>query len=295
MRIAITGAGGFVGSHLIRHLAPTHQVAALQHTAALPPIRGLEVVRGGLDANTLRPLLSGCDAAVHCAFAHAPGRYRGGEGDDPRRFWRDNFGGTIAIMEAAQACGVPRVLLLSSRAVFDGVPHTTSITDATPPRPTTHYGLLKTVSEGLAALYEKLTVVSLRPTGVYGIATPVGASKWFDIVRQLKLRELEVAATLSTRRRTEVNAQCLCHAVELLLEAPANRVRNRAFNCSDLAISQSEIMARAAERIGLDAPVPAPTRPATRVMQCDGLRSLGWHPGGLDRLDSYLDALVQHA
>ena len=48
-----------------------------------------------------RPDLAGIGAVVHCAFAHVPGRYRGGEGDDPEGFRRANLDGSLALIRAA--------------------------------------------------------------------------------------------------------------------------------------------------------------------------------------------------
>jgi nucleoside-diphosphate-sugar epimerase len=72
MRVAVTGATGFVGSHVIRRLtASGHQVRILARRmpiAALTPDKPLEVVLGDLDDQTaLRRLVGGVDAVVHVA------------------------------------------------------------------------------------------------------------------------------------------------------------------------------------------------------------------------------------
>ena len=45
---------------------------------------------------------------VHAALEHVPGRYRGGEGDDPPRFWQLNVDGSVALLAAAREAGVAR-------------------------------------------------------------------------------------------------------------------------------------------------------------------------------------------
>jgi nucleoside-diphosphate-sugar epimerase len=53
--------------------------------------------------------LAGCEALVHCAFAHVPGRYRGGEGEDPEGFLRLNLEGTLRLWDEARGkpCRLP--------------------------------------------------------------------------------------------------------------------------------------------------------------------------------------------
>ena len=70
------------------------------------------------DADSLTTLVDDVDAVVHCAYAHAPGRYRGGEAEDRFAFWRTNLLAGVELMERARLAGVKRLVLLSSRAVF---------------------------------------------------------------------------------------------------------------------------------------------------------------------------------
>ncbi len=116
-------------------------------------------------SESIAALLEGCTSIVHLGFNHLPGRYRGGEGSDPVAFWNTNFGSTIEMLEQSRRAGVERVVLLSSRAVFDGLVQSDQwVDDRERPRPTTHYGLLKYANEELAHLYENdLTVCTLRP------------------------------------------------------------------------------------------------------------------------------------
>ncbi|MFD2844071.1 NAD-dependent epimerase/dehydratase family protein [Paracoccus cavernae] len=120
MKIVITGAKGLVGGAIAQAAeAAGHAVTRLSRP---------DYHLGD------RPDLRGHDALIHAAFSHVPGRYRGGEGDDPQGFLRDNLEGSVALFEAARESGVGQVLFLSSRAVHDGHPEGSPLPDDLPLR-----------------------------------------------------------------------------------------------------------------------------------------------------------------
>lgn len=264
MRIALTGATGIVGGFLA-----TAARAAGHDLNPLPGFRLGET-----------PDLAGHDALIHAAFAHAPGRYRGGEGDDPDRFRRLNLDGTLRLFDAAHRAGVSRVVFLSSRAVHDGHPPGTPLPDDLPPAPTTLYGEVKAQAEAaLAAL--PLHGVSLRATGVYG---PGRANKW----RGLFADFLSGQPTLP-RVATEVHGDDLADAalLALLPEAPP------VLNVSDLVLDHHDLLAEVAALTGCPHPLPDRADPAAlRRPDCAGLAGLGWRPGGMDLLRMTLPSLL---
>jgi nucleoside-diphosphate-sugar epimerase len=109
MRLAITGATGFVGSHLIdAALAAGHEVAAITRREQ-PERAGLAWVSGSLaDRSALERLVDGTNAVVHVAgviTAH-----------DKAGFDKGNVEGTLAMLAAATAGGVKRFVYVSSLA-----------------------------------------------------------------------------------------------------------------------------------------------------------------------------------
>ena len=90
MKIALTGASGQVGRFVAAALA-----AAGHELNALP----------GWRLGQPAPL-EGCDGLVHAGFAHAPGLYRGGEGDDPKGFAEANLAGSLRLFDEARAAGL---------------------------------------------------------------------------------------------------------------------------------------------------------------------------------------------
>ena len=294
MRVALTGASGTVGRFVAARLAREGcDVVALarpesDRTGFDFPIRWIE---GELASESaLVALVRDADALVHSAYDHVPGRYRGGEGDDVEGFWRTNLLGSLRLMRAAHAHGVGRSVVLSSRAVF-GRASRTRVGDARATSPKTHYGALKAALEGLAGVYPGTTC--LRPTGVYGIAHPACRSKWFDLARDaIAGRPVTVART-----STEVHGEDVAGAVWLLLTARDADVAGRAFNCSDLTLSTREIAERMYAALGVDAPdaLPREAPPPADIMRCEGLRALGWRPGGRHRLQATIRDLLDAA
>ncbi|MTD99251.1 NAD-dependent epimerase/dehydratase family protein [Paracoccus sp. YIM 132242] len=266
MRIALTGASGIVGGFVLRAArAAGHQVTPLD--------RGTGFRLG--DA----PDLSGHDALIHCAFAHAPGRYRGGEGEDPETFGRLNRDGTFRLFDAAVRDGVDRIVFLSSRAVHDGYPPGTPLPDDLPARPANLYGQVKADAEAfLAQLPVKGTAI--RATGVYGLP-----AKWRGL-----FDDYLAGRPIPPRIATEVHGDDLAAAILLLLDQPDPPAQ---VNCSDLILDRHDLLAEVRTLTNCPHPLPDRADPAfLRIQTCDRLRALGWQPGGMAKLRATLPHLL---
>ncbi|KAA9008229.1 NAD-dependent epimerase/dehydratase family protein [Histidinibacterium aquaticum] len=271
MKIGVTGASGLVGHPLAAGLlARGHEVVSLGRR----PPTGLRTEHRPYTLDAPPPDLAGLDALVHAAFSHVPGRYRGGEGDDPEGFRRLNEIGTLRLFEAAGRAGLGRVVFLSSRAVYGDYPPGTALSEDLPPRPDTLYGEVKWRVEGaLAAL--PLTGVSLRATGVYGPPPPGARHKWADLFDRFARGE-----EIAPRAGTEVHADDLAEAVHLVLTTGASGP----YNVSDLRLDRRDLLALYAETHGLDRPLPPRAGVEVSEMRTDRLRALGWSPRGWEGL-----------
>lgn len=290
MRLALTGASGTIGEFCVREgLARGWQQRLMARNGDLPPALAelnddsLEACQADLGDADFLPLLADCEALVHAAFSHAPGRYRGGEGEDVRGFWELNLGATLALLEQARAAGLRRVVLFSSRAVF--APHQIGTVDETAScAPDTHYGLQKLTIEGLARLYssepQRFAVTCLRPTGVYGTRLDPAASKWAALAQTIAAGQWPQ----DDRQASEVHGGDVAQAVACVLEAPADAVAGQVFNVSDLVTSRQVLADLITHQMGRDLP-PSEGRPPLKpmsgpVLECDKLAALGWRPRG---------------
>ncbi len=295
MIVAVTGATGYAGQHIVKRLIGSGAQVRAWHRPA-SDLRGLpnavEWIEGDLSSpDAAAALVRGVDALVHAALDHAPGRYRRGEGDDLSGFIAKNVGGSLALLAAAREAGVKRAIVLSSRAVFGARNAGGPIGDDEPPRPDTHYGAAKASLEAFVRSWGQADgwpVAALRPTGIYGVISPVERSKWLDVVA-VALR----GEAVPSRAGSEVHARDVADSVWRLLHADADAVAGRAFNCSDIVVSTRDVVSLAQRIARVSGPVPEPAPPPAGVMACAGLAALGVRFGGEPLLEETVTQLVE--
>ena len=305
MRVAITGTTGYLGRYVVDALVGSEHTVAAQirrELDASDPLTSyndkLELSYGDMaDAASLEALVQGCDAVVHMAFISATGTYRGGEGNDPVWFWEKNFGGTLRLFEACRNAKITKFIFLSSRAVFDGCNISGRLVEDTDaPIPVNHYGLLKVVSEQLARLDSEMTFCSLRPTGIYGLTWPLMRTKWWNLITDPHLLDRDLSSC-SNKVVTEVHGADVAAAVLLLLQQQASEIHGRAFNCSDILVSDQYLLQRCQNlRRGMHTEQSlARLQPPINVMGTAGLNQLGWKGGGLKKLHLTLQEIVENS
>ena len=171
MKIAITGASGFIGGRLSRYLHERgHEVIALVRPGgkAIPQdIREVRTVSYDIcDGHSLENAFRGADAVVHLAALF----------NNPESSWEDyyrvNVKGTKNVLEAARKSGVSRVVHCSTVGVAtgNGRPPFSERTPYSPPL-WDKYETTKCEGEKVVLEYQRETgfpVVVLRPAQVYG-------------------------------------------------------------------------------------------------------------------------------
>jgi nucleoside-diphosphate-sugar epimerase len=270
VRVLLTGGSGAVGAFVAPALtAAGHHVLRLDRRPKGPEALPFDLARPPAQ-------LPPADALVHLALAHLPGRFRGGEGGDPATFLALNRDGSRALIRAARAAGVRRVLLLSSRAVYGDARRGQTLRETDPLAPDSLYGRVK-------AELEPEADVAIRATGVYGLAPGAASHKWSGL-----FADFLAGRPIAARAATEVHGADLAAAIVRLLAAPRAR---GSFNASDLLLDRADLLAAVAARAACPYPPPphAPG-PPPGVMATDRLRRLGWRPGGPARLAAFLDA-----
>jgi nucleoside-diphosphate-sugar epimerase len=181
-RALITGAAGFIGSHLAAELlrqgwfvtgldtrSPASDPVAMENLAELTTGPRFQFAGADVTTGDLAVLCEGVDAVFH--LAAIPG---------VRRSWGDRFGdylacnvlGTQRLLEACAAADVPRLVFASSSSVYGpGVGRPSREED--PPLPLSPYGVSKLAAERLCLAYASqrgaaTSVVALRYFSVYG-------------------------------------------------------------------------------------------------------------------------------
>jgi UDP-glucose 4-epimerase len=162
--VALTGATGFIGQHLLRELPKRgYRLRVLLRRPSTVPLDCASAVVGDLARpSNMAQALADADAVIHSAgIAHA---MSGVPEDDYRAL---NTESTIGLARAAQRAGVRRFVFLSSIRAQCGAFAEAVQTEDLPPQPTDAYGRSKLAAEqGLSEL--DLDWVALRPVVVYG-------------------------------------------------------------------------------------------------------------------------------
>jgi dTDP-4-dehydrorhamnose reductase len=152
VRVWVTGAGGFVGSNVVRVLRERHWAEVAGPSRAEVDVTDADAVARAVDA--FAP-----DAIVHCAILNDPVALE----RDRRTAWAGYVGATRNVVDAANGA---HVVLISTDWVFDGTQG--GATEDEPPNPINAYGFLKAASE-LVVLERADRGAVARIAGVAGV------------------------------------------------------------------------------------------------------------------------------
>jgi UDP-glucuronate 4-epimerase len=181
MHAIVTGAAGFIGSHLSERLigegwtvtgidAFTSYYARSDKEANLAQLRDeprFDLIEADLVDAPLDRIFADRPVVFHLA---AQAGVRASFGDSFAGYVHDNLIATQRVLEHALAAGCPRVAMASSSSVYGDAEEYPCIEGVTPTRPRSPYGATKRMCEDLADIYRGLglSVTALRYFTVYG-------------------------------------------------------------------------------------------------------------------------------
>jgi UDP-glucose 4-epimerase len=300
MKLLVTGGAGYIGSVVSRQLlAAEHEVVVLDnldrgHRAAVAPEARLVVADLREPAEVSGAVAEGFDAVLHFAALSLVGE----SVDRPELYYHNNVVGTLNLLDAMRAAGVPRLVFSSTAAVY-GAPTEMPIRETAPPLPTNPYGQTKLAVDRMIGDHchaHGLGAVSLRYFNVAGASGEAGEDHHPEthlipnILRAAAGRNPEVkvfgtdyATPDGTAIRDYIHIDDLAAAHLLALDG-ATPGEHRIFNLGNgSGFSVREVIAAAREVTGCEIPVQeAPRRPGDPPMlvaSSDLIRSeLGWTP-----------------
>lgn len=294
-KVLVTGAAGFIGSHLVETLvAAGYEVRAFVHynsssyrynleQVPADVMEHVEVVSGDIaDAFAVDRAVQGCDSVCHlAALIGIPYSYVA-----PGAYVSTNITGTLNVLEACRRSGVKRLVHISSSEVY-GTAQYVPIDEAHPLVGQSPYSATKIGADQLADSYWRtfeLPVVTIRPFNTFGprqsaravVPTIISQALTQDIVKLGNLDPVrELNFVLDTAR-----------GMMTALEADANKVLGQVINlgCGD-GRSVREVVNTVGEILGRELVVesePTRMRPdKSEVMRLESnpekaARLMGW-------------------
>jgi len=314
-RVLVTGAGGFIGSHLVEMLVEQgNNVRALVHYNSrndwglleqVPPrIReDVEVVAGDIrDAHQMERVVRGCTVVYHlAALIGIPYSYAA-----PSSYVSTNVVGTLNVLQAAMAEGVERIVHTSTSEVY-GTAQYTPIDEKHPLRGQSPYSASKIGADKMAESFHLsfgLPVVTVRPFNTFGPRQSARAVIPTIISQAIKGEEIRLGSLDPVRDLTFVEDTVDGFVRAAGADAAVGRVIN-------LGQGEGVTIGDLAERIltlmGVDIPIVTktertrPPRSEVRELVCanEQARSvLGWSPSstladGLRRTVAWISVNIE--
>ncbi len=260
--IFVTGAGGFIGSHLVEHLARRgHRVRALVRycssgsvglLAQISPsvLQDVDVVYGDVrDTEQMDALAAGCEAVVHlAALIGIPYSY-----EAPRSYVATNVTGTQNVLEAARRRDLTRVVVTSTSEVYGTAQHT-PIREDHRLHPQSPYAASKVAADQLGLSYQRsfgLPVVVARPFNTYGPRQSQRAVIPTIAAQVLSRGDGRIQLGATAPRRDLTFVEDTVEAFRLLVEAPHESVAGETFNfASGTSVTVGELAQHIGELAG---------------------------------------------
>ncbi|MCP3801453.1 SDR family NAD(P)-dependent oxidoreductase [Allokutzneria sp. A3M-2-11 16] len=296
--VAVTGAEGFIGSHLVELLVEKgHRVRAMVlynsfgswgWLDSLPRevLDNVDVVMGDVrDQASARELVEGAEVVYHLAALIAiPYSYRA-----PRSYVDTNVIGTLNVLDAVRSCGTPRLVHTSTSETY-GTALTVPISEEHPLQAQSPYAASKAGADKLVESYHlsfEVPAVTLRPFNTFGPRQSARAVIP-TVISQLAAGEKKLKLGALDPTRDFLYVKDTAAAFHTVGTAPASAVVGELFNAgTGEEVSIGALAADLVRLMGSDAEIVADEqrlRPkGSEVMRlvCDASRltaRTGWKP-----------------
>jgi NAD dependent epimerase/dehydratase len=296
MRIFVTGAGGFIGSHVVENLLfHGHEVRALAkyngkgnygYLKNLHPkeSKELEIVLGDVtDYAQMIKLTADCDAVCHlAALIGIPYSY-----DAPNSYVATNIQGTLNILEACKLHGTSRLVVTSTSEVY-GTAKYAPIDEEHPLQGQSPYSATKIAADKLSESFFRsfgLPVVTLRPFNTFGPRQSARAIIPTVLAQALSgAKEIHLGSLTPKRDLTFVTDTA--EAFRLAVETPGIEGQTIHFG-SGQAITIGELaqkcltLTNSTARIVTSEERVRPSKSEVEVLLCNPTKAfdlLGWKP-----------------
>lgn len=295
-RILVTGAGGFIGSHLVEALVRQgHDVRAFVHynsfgscgwlDACDPDVQGqFEVHSGDIrDPNGTRAAVQGKEIVLHlAALIGIPYSYR-----SPDTYVDTNIRGTLNVLQAARDLGTRQVIHTSTSEVY-GSAHFVPITEQHPLQGQSPYAASKIGADQMALAFHRsfgTPVTVIRPFNTYGPRQSIRAVIPTVITQLARTGgRVDLGSVSATRDFSHVADTVAGFAAAMGVEASFGEVVNLG---SGFEISVADTVTLIAQYMGLPADIHAddarlrPPLSEVERLRADNSRArelLDWRP-----------------
>lgn len=180
--IFLTGASGFIGSHILQSLISkkfTIFTTSRAKLSAFLPEKN-QFVGNFFDPNFLYQIANKIDCVIHCAAI------RGEKTNNELEYQNVNVTGNKVLLDYAREHEIPRFLYISTVGVLGTIPNPQPASMQNQPNPDSKYHQSKWQAEELVRQYQsnKLNTLILRPTITYGMGDNGFISKMIELIRK---------------------------------------------------------------------------------------------------------------
>lgn len=243
MKIAVTGAGGFIGRRLMVHLAQQgHDLRQISR------------------AELSQPDFSDIECVIHCAGIAHKNTF------DLTQLNAINHLLPLNLAEEARDSGVKRFIFVSTINVVAGNP--SPLTINMPYNPLSSYGQSKALAEQGLLKMQGIDVVIARPALVYGAGAPGNLRSLLRLCNS----GLPLPFGRAENKRSFVALENVVRALEFMVQADSSRIAGKIFHLADpLPISTKQLVTNLRQRMSR----PSRLVPVPRLLMKTGLTLLG--------------------